>query len=198
MPVFSFLPGAAYVPVSGLSTPILMGVSPRAEMTKGAAICARPSAAPALTTVRRSRAAIGLIIHSSRTGTFSVRDFGLAVQRRQGPAPARDRGPHARRLWPSAAAAKPSATTGRQDERASTPEGEIGPAWAVSRAAHAARGRQFRRSIIAPRAAARAGRNPPRRGEARRERHRAARPRAALPGARAGPVLQASPRPRRR
>jgi hypothetical protein len=39
MPVFSFLPGAAYVPVSGLSTPILMGVSPRAEMTKGAASC---------------------------------------------------------------------------------------------------------------------------------------------------------------
>ena len=186
------------MPVSGLSRPILTALAARRDDERARRSARAPSAAPALTTLRRSRAAIGLIIHSSRTGTFSVRDFGLAVQRRQGPAPARDRGPHARRFWPSAAAAKPSAITGRQDDRVSIPGGEIGPAWAVSRAAHAARGRQFRRSIIALRAAARAGRNPPRRGEARPERHRAARPRAALPGARAGPVLQASPRRRRR
>jgi len=39
-----------------------------AEMTKGAAICVTPRAAPALITVRRSRAAKRRIIHSSQDG----------------------------------------------------------------------------------------------------------------------------------
>ena len=54
MPINSFLPSAAKVPVSGLSTPIFIVSAARALQTKGEANCAAPATAAALMMVRRS------------------------------------------------------------------------------------------------------------------------------------------------